>query len=398
VKRHVVIVGGSLTGNKGAASMVLAVLDGLRREEPDTDVTVMTPLAAEDRGAAEREGVTLLPFGPTEIVLAVIGAVLCRLTFGRVAMGPVRALRTADAVADVSGISFVDGRGVATLAYNVLLVLPALLLGRPVVKISQAMGPFEQSATRSAARLILPRLTGLLARGRGTLEHLEELGVRNDGLAADVAFLMQTTPDDDDWAAAEVDRPFVAIAPSQVVADQAKRIRLDYVGHIIEIVDELSTDHDVVLIAHSARPGRPAGRLNDIPLCEEILARTATPERCRMASPTATPRQLRALIGRSDILVASRFHAMISALATCTPVLVVGWSHKYREVLAEFGLEELASDFRELDAAGTAARARKLLDRRAAVSEQTCTALPTVLDSARHNLDVLQHPPLRSDR
>ena len=41
-------------------------------------------------------------------------------------------------------------------------------------------------------------------------------------------------------------------------------------------------------------------------------------------------------------IVTSRFHAMISALVERTPLLVVGWSHKYGEVLAQFGLVDAA--------------------------------------------------------
>jgi polysaccharide pyruvyl transferase WcaK-like protein len=35
---------------------------------------------------------------------------------------------------------------------------------------------------------------------------------------------------------------------------------------------------------------------------------------------------------------------MVAALAGTIPVVVIGWSHKYREVLAQFDSEELSSD------------------------------------------------------
>ena len=54
--------------------------------------------------------------------------------------------------------------------------------------------------------------------------------------------------------------------------------------------------------------------------------------------------ELRHLIGLGEVLVTSRFHAMISGLSTCTPTVVVGWSHKYREVLDDFGLARYGMD------------------------------------------------------
>ena len=397
---RVAVVGGSLTGNKGAASMVLAVIDGVRDPAGDADVVVLSPLASGEQEPAAAEGVEVVGFGPVEIILACLAAVVCRLTGGRVALTrSTRALADSDVVADVSGIAFVDGRGFVTLVYNVLLVLPAVVIGRPVVKVAQATGPYETTLNRLAARVTLPRMAAVLARGARTQAHLESIGMGEDGIAADVAFLMRTTEADGAWAQAEVgDASFVAVSPSQVVADQARPLGMDYVGHVVAILDDLTTDHDVVLVAHSARPGQPASRLNDVPLCEEILTRVQRPDRCRLAPTDATPRQLRALIARSDILVASRFHAMISGLATATPVLVVGWSHKYREVLDEFDLGRLASDFRELDPAALAAQARALLDERDTVARQIEDGLPTVLASASRNLDILISQPHRSRR
>lgn len=389
---HVAIVGGSLTGNKGASSMVLAVVDRVRRDDPEARITVLSPLAHDDGPAARSLGVELEPFGPSDIVLAAPLALLARLTGGRLPRrGPAPSLRDADVVADVSGIAFVDGRGLVTLVYNVLLVLPALLLGRPVVKIAQAVGPFDERPNRLAARVVLSRMAGLLARGRRTEEHLRELGVAFDGVAADVAFLMEVGDEEQDWAREVAgDDPFVAVVPSQVVLDQAEPLGLDYVANVVAVVDALAEHRDVVLLAHSARPGHGASRLNDIPICEEALRRVARPDRCRLAPVDATPRQLRALIGRSDLLVASRFHAMISGLATGVPSLVVGWSHKYREVLADFDVPELALDFRAARPDAVAAQAVEALERRDEIAATIAAALPEVLASAERNLEVLR--------
>ncbi len=46
-----------------------------------------------------------------------------------------------------------------------------------------------------------------------------------------------------------------------------------------------------------------------------------------------------------DVLLTSRFHAMIAGLCLAIPTVVVGWSHKYEEVLAEFQLERFAFSF-----------------------------------------------------
>jgi polysaccharide pyruvyl transferase WcaK-like protein len=49
------------------------------------------------------------------------------------------------------------------------------------------------------------------------------------------------------------------------------------------------------------------------------------------------------------MLIASRFHAMISALYKNVPVFLIGWGHKYKEVLDMFGHGGYAVDYRSLN-------------------------------------------------
>src|SRR5690606_15397524 len=118
---------------------------------------------------------------------------LLRLLFGRriLRFGPraVRALGESVALADLAGVSFIDGRE-KFLPFNLLTLLPAWLLGTPVVKLSQAMGPFKGGANRLLAGFMLPRCAMVWARGARTFEHLRASGF--DGVrfqqADDIAF------------------------------------------------------------------------------------------------------------------------------------------------------------------------------------------------------------------
>jgi coenzyme F420 hydrogenase subunit beta len=106
---------------------------------------------------------------------------------------------------------------------------------------------------------------------------------------------------------------------------------------------------------------------------------------------------LRALISRGDALVTSRFHAMISALATTTPVLVVGWSHKYAEVLREFDLEEWVLDFAEVPAAGLVDRVESLLETGPSIRATITARLPAVRARAEVNFDAIRRGLGRTD-
>jgi len=40
---------------------------------------------------------------------------------------------------------------------------------------------------------------------------------------------------------------------------------------------------------------------------------------------------------------------MVAGLSLCVPTMVIGWSHKYRETLADFGMQNYAIDYKNTD-------------------------------------------------
>ncbi len=390
---RVTIVGGSLTGNRGAASMVHGVVDGLRADGLEPEVVVLSPLAEDDRALGSNLPVEA--FGAAEILRSVAEAAAHRVS-DRAPLGPAtRAIADADVVVDVSGISFVDSRGGTTLAYNVLLLLPAILLDRPVVKAAQAMGPFERSTNHAAATAVLDRMAAVLTRGARTDEFVRDLGIAATR-ADDVAFLMEVTAADRAWAA-EATGPadYAVVSPSAVVVAQDDDA---YEDTMAAVVADLAAEQSVVLLPHSARPGQPESKLNDLPLCERLAARTgATAHPVVVVGQDATPQQMRAVIGAASVCVTSRFHAMISSLAMATPVVVVSWSHKYREVLAEFGLPDAAIDFRTVTAADLVARVRATIADADDLGGRIRAALPAVHARAQVNITSIR-PHLEAPR
>jgi polysaccharide pyruvyl transferase WcaK-like protein len=52
------------------------------------------------------------------------------------------------------------------------------------------------------------------------------------------------------------------------------------------------------------------------------------------------PLVLKAALGQAAAAVASRFHAVVGCLSQSVPTLAMGWSHKYRELLDDFGVAD----------------------------------------------------------
>lgn len=403
-------IGAAYSANKGAGSMIQALADELPDAVPGIVIEVHTTYPRCDRALLERlgEDLTVVDAGPRDLALvqfplAVLAGMLrvVRLPWRWVLRHPaLRSLGEADLVVDITGIAFTDARGARFVAYHFLLDVVPLLLGVPVVKASQALGPFEERITRVAARLILPRLHRVVSRGRSSTHNLEGLGVPHDE-AADLAFLMKTesrhrADADRRLAAIGVNGPFLAVSPSSVLRGMAARDGVDYASVVIETTRRVAdaTELPIVVFGHSSQATEAADgetlpeRLDDLLICREVVAALDRPDVILLDSSLG-PAELRAVIDRAELVVASRFHAMISALATATPVIVLGWSHKYAEVLDEFGLADLALDHTTRSPDDLAETILHTLERSDDLTRSIEAHLDAVTASARRNIDII---------
>lgn len=321
---------------------------------------ILTTYPDEDAGKipvgapARVVGLQPIRLALVEFPIAVIAwlAGLLRLPRGWVRSRACRSMLDADVVVDVAGISFVDGRGIPITIYNALMTGLSLLLGAPTVKAAQALGPFKTQPNRFLARLILPRLAMVCARGARTREHLDSLGLTNVIDVADLAFSLDEAADLPSEVASVLAKkePFLVLMPSAVVRGLYEGQGGDYVSAVASLARELrrTTGMSVVIAPHSYRVGKDEGRMNDGPVCREVTSECSDDPGIVGLDVDLSAGELRRVISMSQLLVTSRFHAMISGLATCTPTVVVGWSHKYREVLDDFGLAEFAVDSDQL--------------------------------------------------
>jgi len=396
-----VIVGPALSGNMGAASMVTATVKALGAADPDAAITLLSYYPDEDRALGLLPELRILDAPPARLgVLVNGGALLWRLVpplrklIAR-KVPEVAALAEADVVLDQGGIAFSDGRE-RFLLFNLAILLPAFFLGVPVVKCAQALGPFRGRLNRSAAKLALPRVRLIVARGAKTLEFLDGLGLRNTELGTDLAFVMGTPErgevDGRPRVAATIERLdgpqlTVGIAPSVVVKAKVEAAGGDFEALMADLVRrQLDAGHRVLLVPHSFRSDPTKVHNNDGPLVAAIAARIDHPDLV-VLNERLDPEELRYLIGRCDAFVSCRFHAMVSALSMDVPTLVLGWSHKYVEVLELFGQADRSIDAGSLDAERLHAAAEDLLANRDEIRARLEAAQPAVRARARAQID-----------
>ena len=408
---EVALVGATFYGNRGAEAMLTTTIALLRRRRPDMRFNVFSYYPVKDRASISDGHVRVFSATPAQLVLALLPLALLYVLLGipglrglrRSLPESIQALARSKALICLAGVSFIDGRE-KFLPFNVATILPAMLVGVPVVKFAQAVGPFDKGANRLAARLFLTRCARVFTRGAVTHSHLAD---RFDGSfferANDVAFSFRPEYSltrgaegvDAIVQRAEASRAggaaVVGICPSVVVAKRRAAHGRDYADEVAALVTSLHGAGRAVVVFPNATRGDDPDKThnNDLPLLADVRARLPDDVRSAVTVVDASVNaaDVHRIIAACDVVVTSRFHAMVGALVCAKPVLVLGWSHKYREVMALFGLEDHVFDDSIAEVAALVHRVDDLIEHGADLSAGIARRLGAVQALASRQVD-----------
>ena len=385
---RIVIVGGGFR-NKGAEAMMRTVQAEFGRRIPDAEF-VMWNCPENEREFALSSG--LLP-----VTEPGKGSGWQRVAWlvGRLARSPrrllgvlragdvVNMLRAAemledcgsfDAVVDVSGFAYGDQCAElrSTRAPYGACRRPKRV---PVVFMPQSWGSFEIGAIREQTTTLLAHLDSLeFSRDAVSSRHLESIlglpaGAKEPQPDVALAFFGGSTNQGEGLLRAMgclMNRPVVGLAPNARIYEltEGSGGRNTYIESLSRLVRHL-VDHkgvDVVLQANEMRTDAIAP--DDRYLCSTVATAACRPGAVFMTRQRLDAESTSALIGQLDLLVSSRFHSLVFALSRGVPAVAVGWSHKYPELMATFGLSEYAIGFEAAESGELTRVVDDALDRR----------------------------------
>ncbi|MEZ0121966.1 MAG: polysaccharide pyruvyl transferase family protein [Candidatus Reddybacter sp.] len=409
------IIAGTFHGNRGAEAMLSTTIGELKEcYGSELELNIYTYYPERDAELINDQQISLHSAAPIYLVLvltpcALIFRLLEILNFRapqRILPASVRALARSKALVCLAGVSFVEGR-TKFILFNIATILPAMLLGVPVIKFSQAMGSFKSLTNKVAARFFLGRCQQVFTRGETTHSYLQEL-FGNKPIyqrANDVAFLFR--PEfclsrelvDISKELVELEtlkksgRIIVGICPSVVVAIGAEKAGWDYQARMQELISRITNHGYIVALYPNATRGEDMDKThnNDLPLIHGIIQGLAPSIQDSVIcfSGSLNVAQIFNIIGSCDVHAVSRFHAMIASLALEIPVMVIGWSHKYLEVMEQFEQQDMVLDYKEGKIEPIIKCIEQLILERSHRSIQIGQALPTNQQLSSRQIDYL---------
>jgi polysaccharide pyruvyl transferase WcaK-like protein len=332
----------------------------------------------EDRRLLEHTDITVHSATPTTLlgVLFPLSLFMALFNFfgisniNKIMPNSVIDLSNSDVLIDLAGVSFMDGRTIF-LPFNILTIWPAMLLETPVVKFAQGIGSFNSISTKIAAKLFLPKCKQLFARGEITHSYLKKFFPTkiNYQEASDVAFSHKqgdALSIENVSYCQEIEtnlksinqsgKKIVGICPSSVVLAKSETNNIDYIATLSDMIEELIKDKNITifLFPNATRESQiEKFRNNDLPVIQKIISsllkKDISSEQIIYITKDINTDSIKSMLQYCDITVVSRFHAMIASLSLVKPVMVLGWSHKYLEVMKQFDMQKWVIDYQNQD-------------------------------------------------
>ena len=242
-------------------------------------------------------------------------------------------LSSIEAFIDISGFAYSDQWGIRATENLASLTDYFHRNNRPIILLPQAFGPFEKPQNQAAFTQVVQNANMIFARDRQSYEFVRKLAPEANNLhqAPDITLFY---PHYNNYKIKGKQASYVSIVPNTRMLEQGQKQWGDqYVAYLVNAI-QLIQESDILvrLIVHDTMG--PDQQL------AELIYEQVRGERIEIVTEE-DPLRLKQIIGQSLLLIGSRFHSIVAALAQGVPTICLGWAHKYEMLMEDFKCGEL---------------------------------------------------------
>lgn len=324
----IIQVDGVNTQNKGAELMLIAILEELESRLPGSTV-LLNPNGDLDISLLPNYNLTIKErFSLKNGRLA--RAILRRLKINYNYFTHFHALKGVDLMLDASGFQYSDQwkHSKADLKQREDYYKKLKSYGTKIVLMPQAFGPFETENGKLSVDIINNSFDLIFAREAISYKFLKE-NISNEKAivirSCDFTFKVKgIIPEKYKHL-----KDQVCIIPNKKMLTHTNAGESNYLNLIVNIIKFYkSLNKKVFLLNHEG--------IGDRKICEDIVH--VFGEQLEIVDKLSA-KEVKGVIGNSNLVVSSRFHGVASSLSQGVPCLATSWNHKYEMLFNDFNQE-----------------------------------------------------------
>jgi colanic acid/amylovoran biosynthesis protein len=226
-------------------------------------------------------------------------------------------------VVDASGFAYGDPFELRRIKREAIFGKSKVSSGVPIVMLPQAFGPFREPKKREWAKRVLNQANLIFARDRISEDYLKGLKLDSD-IVRCTDFTIGLRPEP---VSSISDAAFGIVVPNSKMISSGILTKEQYLFLLTGYMEALRAQGlAVVIMVHETGDGAFA---------RELKGRSEA-----TIFEHQDPLVLKAVLGQAEFIISSRFHAVVGGLSQGIRTVALGWSHKYRELLGDFGVEQ----------------------------------------------------------
>ncbi|MEN3397291.1 polysaccharide pyruvyl transferase family protein [Brucella melitensis] len=337
------------SGNTGNDGSLEAMLQMLARACPDADIVC---ICSRPEIIAEKFHIAATPVGREPFVNGLLRRIdKALLQLPRRLSGFIAAVSIAQGLdlIIVPGTGILDDFSENPFGWPFVIMrwsLAARLGGAKFAFVSIGAGPVVQPLSRFFVH-VASRLAAFRSyRDNVSYEFMQTLGIntRIDTVTADIAFAL---PVPDAGSKATAGRRCIGLG---VMTHRGWKKDSAQAPVIYETYLDKMADMAEGLLASGYRIRLLTGDISDLMAVDDLMARLAAPARANIVfEPVTSLNGLMQQIAHTDIVVASRYHNIVCALATGRPAISLGYAAKNDALLHDAGLDRFCHHIEDFD-------------------------------------------------
>ncbi len=260
-------------------------------------------------------------------------------------------IKSVDAIIDTSGYAYGDAWNVDRCKDAWTWIDYCKNHHKPYIFLPQAWGPFEKGDIAEWTRRLCEDASLLFARDKESFNHLSSLLDKPSDkihIAPDIAFRFQGAHSNigasilRDVGYEFGTKPLIGIVPNMRIYGRTLGTGSNnkYIQLLVEAANYCINNLGaaVLLLPNEIKVPGKTGR-DDRFLCGIIESLVTNNKYCFTIRNYHQSETIKSVISHLDLLIASRFHSLVFALSSKIPVIALGWSHKYSELMTTFGMD-----------------------------------------------------------
>lgn len=270
-------------------------------------------------------------------------------------------IKNIDLIVDISGFRYSKAWG----SYGAKLAAPIFeactKYNKPYIFLPQAFGPFDGDdllkkicfESFSGAKLLYTRDT----ESQSYVAKLLDKNTNEIKLAPDIAFCFDKENSNfasnylNNYGICVKKQPIICISPNMRVYERNSGvgIRNTYLQLLSKICSYyIEKGVFILFIPHEIYPCPSSDTMDDRKLCEMLHLSLEKKEYSLPIVEQLSAEKIKSIISCSDLLIGSRFHAIVAALHHHIPTVVFGWAHKYVHLMKDVELDKFVLNYQQL--------------------------------------------------